>query len=253
MGNLLNFEFRKLVRQKSFYICNLVLVVLIFLSAFMTKALFDNMEEITQPLPTAVGMVQTALSGGNAALIIGIFVALFASEDYTDGTMKNIYAKGYSRTQVYGAKLVSVAFFSLTACLVSFAGSFAAGAVFFEIGSGLDIHTLLVLLTQTIVMVLGYTALFFAISMILKKTGSAIAGCIVAPMLISLLFGMADSFLQNDKFKFADYWLDGLFSSITQSASAVTNEAMLTAAAVSVVYAVICTAVGVNIVKRQEL
>lgn len=253
MKKLLNFEFRKLIRQKSFYVCNIVLLVLIFLSALMSKAVFDNISDLEQPLPTAFGMLQTSLSGGNLTLIIGIFIALFACEDYTDGTIKNIYAKGYSRSEVYFSKLTAVCIFSIIACIISLAGSFVSGLLFFEMGSVIDFHTIAVLFSQIFVVVFGYTTLFFAISVILKKTGSSIAGCIVAPMVVSLIFSMADSFLHNDNFKIANYWLDGLFGSITKTASDVTGRTLIVAVIVSAVYAIICTAAGLKIGKKQEL
>lgn len=253
MNKLIKFEFRKLLRQKSFYVCNIVLICLIFLSALMTKALFDNIEDITAPVPTALDMLETALSGGNITLIIGIFVALFSSEDYTDGTLKNIYAKGYSRQKMYFSKLLAVFFFSFIACIISYAASFAAGMMFFEIGSGFDVHTLIVLIAQTLFVILGYTSLFFTISILFKKTGSSIAGCIVAPIVASLVFNMVDSFLNISNFKLADYWIDGLFNNITQTAASVTNENIIIALLMAIAYAAAFYVIGTNICKKQQL
>ena len=256
MKKLLNFEFRKLVRQKSFYVCNIILLGLIFLSALMSKAIFDNIENVEnveQTLPTASNMLQSSLTGGNLPLIIGIFVALFTCEDYTDGIIKNIYAKGYSRIEVYFSKLIAVCIFSAVACLVSIVVSFASGLVLFDIGSGMDAHAVLVLATQVFVIVFGYTTMFFTISTILKKTGGSIAGCIVAPMVVSLVFGMADSFLHNNNIKFANYWLDGIFESIAKAPSDVTRSTLISAVVISAAYAIVCIAIGIKTSKRQEI
>lgn len=253
MNKLIKFEFRKLFRQKSFYICNIVLICLIFLSTLMTKAIFDNIEDITQPIPTALDMLQTALSGGNITLIIGIFVALFSSEDYTDGTLKNIYAKGYSRQKLYISKLIAVYIFSFITCIICYAASFAVGMMFFEIGSGFDIHALIVMSSQALFVVFGYTSLFFTISTVFKKTGSSIAGCIVAPMVASLVFNMVDSFLNASDFKLSDYWLDGLFNNITQATASVTNGDIITAALMAIAYAAVFYMIGTNVCKKQQL
>lgn len=63
MGKLLHFEFRKLFRQKSFYICNVLLLAFVFLSAAISKLVAENSEQITEPLPTAIGILRSALQG----------------------------------------------------------------------------------------------------------------------------------------------------------------------------------------------
>ena len=125
MRKLLRFEFRKLFRQKSFYSCNILLLIFIFLSAVISKVVVDNAEELTVPLPTTFEMVRSALQGGNVILILGVFTALFVCSDYTDGTMKNIYDKGYGRTNVYFSELIAViTFLSLYVSSVGVADSF---------------------------------------------------------------------------------------------------------------------------------
>ena len=75
MKVLLTFEYRKLFRQKSFYVCGILLLAFVFFSAAVSRLAADNAQEIAAPLPTAIGMLRTALQGANATPIIGIFAA----------------------------------------------------------------------------------------------------------------------------------------------------------------------------------
>lgn len=119
MRKLLQFEFRKLRQQKSFYICCFLLIVFVLLSALLNKIILEHSADPIQA-PTGTDGITSALASGNITLIIGIFTALFVCEDFTDGIIKNIYAKGYSRNKVYFSKLIVVLFFP--SLLVSFVG-----------------------------------------------------------------------------------------------------------------------------------
>ncbi len=250
MGKLLHFEFRKLFRQKSFYICNALLLAFVFLSAAISKLVAENSEQITEPLPTAISILRSALQGANLTLIVGIFVALFVCADYSDGTIKNIYAKGYTRTAVYFSKLIAVFAAVVVFCGVTWCGGFLSGKLMFETGSGSGANLFGALLSQLLT-VFGYAGLFFALAMVIKKTGGSIAACIVGPMLFSLLFTAADTILNSETFALADYWLDGLFGSLVQAGA--TGETILTAALLSFIYTAVFTVVGVIFNKRQAV
>ena len=248
MGKLLQFEFRKLSKQKSFYICSFLLLVFVVVSALLSKIIFENSTE-TMQAPIVIDMVKSALSGGNAVLI-GIFTALFVCEDFTDGTIKNIYAKGYSRTKVYFSKFIFVLFFAVISCAICWLGGAVAGSLFFEAGVAIDGTFIATLLAQ-LMTILGYTCLFFAISMVFRKTGGAIAGCIVAPMLVSLVFNTADSLLNSENITLGKYWLDGFWGNLSQSV--VSNETIIIAIAMSAVYMVLFTVVGALINRKQTI
>ena len=250
MKKLLNFEFRKLFRQKSFYVCGILLLAFVFLSAAISRLAVDNAEKITAPLPTAIGMLRTALQGANATLIIGIFVALFVCADYSDGTLKNIYAKGYTRTSVYFSKMIAVFSAAVIFCIITWCGAFISGRFFFETGTGFELNIIGTLAAQ-LLSVFGYTALFFALATIIKRTGGSIAACIVGPMLFSILFAVADSVINSETFALSDYWLDGLFSGLTQTV--VTRQFMMLAVIFSLVYTAVFTAVGCVFNRKSQL
>ncbi len=116
MGQLFRFEFRKLFRQKSFYICGCVLIGLILLTAITLNMIYSlsqgNMEAggVTVSasddgfLYTGIYMLVGAVSSSNFTIVLAIFLSLFVCSDYTNGTLKNIIARGYSRTRIYAVK-----------------------------------------------------------------------------------------------------------------------------------------------------
>ncbi len=248
MGKLLKYETRKLFKAKSFYICLAVLAAYLFLSVLLQQTIYgalDESELANTELPTAASILQSALSSSLTTLILGIFTALFVCEDYTDGTLKNICAKGFKRETICCSKFITVLIFALAACIVSWICGYIFGAMFFESGT-IDGKVIASLLAQLIV-VLGYTAVFFAVSIAIRKTGGAIAGCIVAPMLVSLVLSIVDSFLNFESFAFTDYWLEGLFSSVAS------GEKIVAAIVLSIIYAVIFIAAGIFVNRKQEV
>ncbi|MCD8040382.1 MAG: ABC transporter permease [Clostridia bacterium] len=248
MGKLFKYETRKLFKAKSFYICLIILAVYLFLSVLLQQVIYNALDEselANTTFPTAASILQSSLSSGLTTLILAIFTALFVCEDYTDGTLKNICAKGFKREIICCSKFIAVLIFALAACIVSWICGYVFGAMFFE--SGTINGKVIASLIAQIIVVLGYTAVFFAVSIAVRKTGGAIAGCIVAPMLVSLVLSILDSFLNFESFAFTNYWLENLFS------SAASGEKIATAIVLSIIYAAIFTAAGIFINRKQEV
>ena len=122
MGNLLRFEFRKLFGQKSFYVCTLLLLLFVFLSAVLSKLIAENADDASYPALMTVNILRSSLQSANLPLILGIFTALFVCTDHADGTIKNIYAKGYPRTAVYFSKLTAILAAAALFCLAVWCG-----------------------------------------------------------------------------------------------------------------------------------
>lgn len=109
MKNLLKFEFHKLFKQKSFYICTIIMLVLSFFSILLNKSLANN-PELNMAMPMVMSSLLTAVNSSNFTMICGIFIALFVCTDYDQQTIKNVYSRGFSRSKVYFAKYI-VCFF----------------------------------------------------------------------------------------------------------------------------------------------
>ena len=100
MNRLIKFQVRNMFKQKSFYVCLCLLIlmgpILTFIGAFNTT----NYETI-KVMPQMVSLLS-----GEISLLSTIFIALFCCLDFNEGTTKNIIGRGYSRTQVLLSKYI---------------------------------------------------------------------------------------------------------------------------------------------------
>ena len=256
MKDLLRLEFRKLRTQKSFYICLAIMVAMILISGFTYKMLADHAEaiaEITegeQSLPLSGGAFMLSfLSASNFSLISAIFVSIVVCGDYESQIVKNVYARGYSRNSYYFSKLLYVFAVTTVMFIATFAVSALLGLVLFGF-DGVEGKIFLLIAMQYIV-TMAVIALYFSIAFMIKKLGGTIAVCIFAPMLVSLLFELADTALKLNDFKVASVWL----SSFTTDLSVLTvgMGRIIACVLLSVAYAVAFIFAGCAVNRNSEV
>ena len=224
MMNLLRLEFRRLFRAKSFYICTVISLVMILISAATTKMVL-NMASSAEEFGEAFGsMLQTPTSfsllkstaSSSLTMVLAIFLSIFVTEDYTSDTIKNVYSKGHSRDRVFFAKCISAFAASIIMILVCALFSFALGKIFFgEVGTpGKNYASSLL---AELVILLAYVSLFFTIAIAFKKTGTSIAVSIIGPLLVGLLLTLGNTMIKSDDVNLSDYWLDSRLTILSQS------------------------------------
>lgn len=112
MKNILQFQFHKLFRQKSFYIILLVALALIAVISIPERIL-----SAAFPADTAgMDIAKNTLNFCQMTLLLGILTPMFVCADWDQDTLKNIYAKGYGRGMV---------------CFAQFAAMLAAATILF--------------------------------------------------------------------------------------------------------------------------
>ncbi len=214
MGRLMHFELHKLIRQKSFYICLIVAVALLFATVYTTVLLTKDTAEPADVGVDGMDVMIGAVSGGALNMVIGVFVPLFVCEDYASGTIRNIITRGYTRLGIFSAKLISVLLAAAVMTLACIASGYIIGAVLGGAGEqSFDASVVKLLLCQLAVM-LAEAALFYAVSSILQKTGGAIAICLVLPMVMSILLALADTALAEKEIELSGYWIDSISSTL---------------------------------------
>lgn len=208
MAKLLHFEFHKLIRQKSFYICLAVAVAMLFISTYTTYLMQKDAVDVSQMGIDGMSVMIGAVSGGTLSMVIGVFVPLFVCEDYVSGTIRNIVTRGYTRLGIFLAKLIAVLFASAIMTIVCMAAGYLVGVLFCAPGEQpFDAYTVKILLCQLAVM-LAEASLFYAISTVLQKTGGAIAICLVLPMVLTIVLALADTALAEKEIQLSGYWLE---------------------------------------------
>lgn len=249
MKNLLKFEFHKLLKAKSFYICTTIIFLMslltIIINLLVSKIEYEGM---SMPKASALETMVGAISSSNFTMIAGIFVAIFACYDYEQQTIKNIYSHGYSRNTVYFAKLIVCLISTLIMFAITLAFNYLMGLILLN-GPYKDGNYLGLILGQ-IIYCLTYSSFIFALAVIIKKTGFSIALAILGPSLITLIITLIDSLLKLKDFKISSYWF-GSFSSDLVSLST-TNNRLLIVIGLSFAYCILFVLGGYFINKKQE-
>ena len=255
MKELVKLEFRKLARSKSMYICLAIMLGFILLSAVAYKILiasaidlgevgaqFNNIDVISFTL--------TTLSNANFFIILGIIAAITFCFDFEEGTIKNIIARGYSRTSLFFAKVLNIICSTTFMFICSFAFSFGVGAIFFGVGNS-NIASMLGLIGIQYLICLAYAMFFTFLSALIKKKAAAIAINIVAPLAVTVLLTVVDAIIKSETFSIANYWLDGMI--INVSALGASTAFILTAIIGSLIYLAIFISLGVLVSRKTEV
>ena len=257
MNKLLSLEFRRLLRAKSFYICTAIALIMILISAATSKMLLNiaSSEEFNEAFggaaiqaPTSLSMLK-GVASSSLTVILAIFLSIFTAEDYSADTIKNIYAKGISRDEVFFSKYVSAIAATLVMFLVCALFSLVMGkAMFGEFGTAGKnyVGSMFAILLS----VIAYATIYFTIAICLKKTGASIAVSILGPLLVGLLLSLGNAALKSDKISLTDYWLDGRLTILTQAN--VEGKEVLIGFIIGVVVLLVAGAVGFVVNRSSE-
>lgn len=244
MKNLLKFEYHKLFTSKVFYICCILSAALVGVYAITTNELLGS---TVSNYPTADFVVKV-MNNSYISIILAIFIAIFACSDFTHETTKVILSKGYSRQNIFLSKLICVLSASLIMFIFSIIIAFIIGTTTYAY-TGISTSLFKILCVQAII-ILAFSSLFFMVSMILKKAGSAIAINIVSTMIISVLLMVINQVLNIKKFSLDSYWLGSLFSNV--SAISVSHELLMRGLVCSIIYIICFIIIGFFVFKSNE-
>lgn len=236
MGNMLKFECRRLFKKPSFYVCLglcaafIILNIVVMRIAFNeTLRYYDSMSNFKERFAEDFSPHMLVLNNVGVSMmstIMAIFMGIFVCEDRVKGTIKNIYARGYSRTDVFLAKFIVA---NITAILIFAAITLVAyisGLVMFATKpfevTPLKVNGVWLLVLGKLVAVLGVTALYFMLSELIGTTGFSIAANIFLPSIASAVLSIGLEliffFATNGDFDYAtvakiiEYWIYYLVS-----------------------------------------
>ena len=213
MFKLLNFEFRKLIRQKSFYICIAAMLALLVGSAYTTE-LMTAKSGVEDPSLSGISYLMEAISGSALSAVLAVFIPLFICEDYASGTIRNIITRGFSRLEMFIAKLIAVLAATVLMTAVCLAAAYLVGTAFWGAGEpSLGSEQIKILLCQLAV-IAAYATMFFAISSMLQKVGGSIAICLILPMAAVILLSLADAALAEREIELSGDWIENLGRSL---------------------------------------
>ncbi|MCU6748173.1 ABC transporter permease [Faecalicatena acetigenes] len=179
MYKLLAANFSRLKKDKTFWICNIFMIVL---SVFLEITYYRNMilHDFTITLETLFFTYCTFIG-----ILLSAFVSLFIGTEYSDGTIRNKIVVGHSRSAIYLANLLTCCFAGLIMCLCFILPTLAIGIPLFGFFSA-DLRFILLIFILSIVMTFAFVSLFTLVSML--KQSRAIASVINILGVFLLLF-----------------------------------------------------------------
>ena len=247
MGKLLSFEFRKLFKQKSYYICTAICLLM----GYMTLDRFSGGGGgygFAQSLVSAVDI-------SSLTMLLGIWAAIFICEDYTVGTIRTVISRGYTRTAVFFAKLITLCCGTVIMLLLCWLVCGLAGIALFD-GSDMDFSISVIFsLAAQLMLVLAYACICNAIASAVQKTGVAVAVCAVLPVIVFILLAFVDASLYGKGGIFTDvlleeYWINDLISAVGNIEP--TEESLRLAFNSSGIYIIATVVLGwISVIKRE--
>ncbi|MBE6644959.1 MAG: hypothetical protein E7612_06245 [Ruminococcaceae bacterium] len=241
MKKLLKFELSKIKTRKSLYICTAIMVAMLLLNVLTMWGMDYLMSDLygEEDAGMLAGMFQndmistvlSAAGNGSFTLLCGIVIALFVCSDYSQGTVKTVVARGFSRTRIYFAKLAAIAVMSVFMYLTVILFGWLFGMLFFGFDAPSDL-TWLATLSVQFVSAIGFAAFAFFLSAVLRKTVLAVIAIIAFPAVIELVITMIDLFAETN---IGDYWITTVFTMLSQSG--IDSTRIIIALFVSVAYA----------------
>lgn len=246
MKQLIAFEFRKLLQQKSFYICLAIILALIGLSGAVNASLKDNSDIIFTF--TVASFTKNALISSSFFMILGVFVALFCCDDVSNNTLKNLYSRGFSRGKVFFSKYIVSLCGSIFIAVISFIFAFLVSKISADDSTS---DSLFGSIVSQIIVVIAYHSVFFTLSTIIGKVGGSVAINIIGPMLVLTVLTLITSLLKLDSVNLSDYWLESAINGLTTPT--IETKAFIKAIVMSVIYTVVFIPLGYIMNNKKEL
>ena len=258
MKDLLKFESRKLFHAKILYICIIIVIAVLLLFMGVQKLTDVLMEEISGA-ESDLFLIGTGNSGLSwmlssltpyVVMVFGVFTAVYVCGDFGNGTIKNIFSRGYSRTEVYFSKYLISLFVQLGFGLVAMLVGFLGGTLMWRIGGGWSAKVILLVLIQ-LVGIAAYNALFCFFAALLKKMAPTMILAIATPFAFSLILSLLDLLIESRRFNISDYWISGCISSA--SSIGAREGDMIRGFVIALVYIGIFTVCGWLLARKREV
>lgn len=250
MLNVLRADFYKLRRSKSFFICLGILaaVVAYIIVDFSSSAHIK--EQLSPSTFHWIYMIfeEKAFLPYFLPVLQAIFITMLITNEYSTGTIKDSVSLGFSRTQIYFSKLITISVGSILMMLVALVTTAMTSIFVFGIYGSFLMVDLLLLVRMFLIQGLLYTAygsLFLMIAFLIKNVGGTMAFSIF----FSLIIGSLSSVVGNS-------YIGRILLLMNFSPTAVPYPQavdMWIAIAVALAYLILCTGLGGFTFKKQDI
>ena len=240
MFNLIKFEAYKCAKAKGLYIC----LIISLLTATLYGVIRKNSSVSTYARNyISFGLIET--------LMLGIVVGIIVCADSSQGTIKNIIAKGYSRKKLFVAKYVSTLVVSLLYALVCLLYAIMLGLLLSKKGGSISTADIISILLEMLG-IIALHAMFFGISEMIEKTGGSIAINIAFPMVLSVALLGVDAFAEkHTNISFSDFTIGSAINEFADYTSM--NSDIVKGILVCIVFTAVFLVAGFFVNKKKEI
>lgn len=237
MNKLIKLQLRNLFHNKLIYVILALNLVLGPILTYLTT-IFSAKAKMPKVLP----QIQTDLSS-EIGLLCGIFIIIFCCYDFSEGTTKNIIARGYTRIQLLFSKYIV----SLIGLLVVYAATILLSIILFA-SSGIGYHGDMPLIFTCIVFnIITLTIVYVTMTFILEKSSTAIIVYLFVPSVIQFVLTLIDSQLHVDASR---YWVDNVMNAFMDKP---TIENLGLSIVIYLAYSIVFIVGGSKIINKKEI
>jgi ABC-2 type transport system permease protein len=238
--SILKSELYKLKISKPFYICLFICIAFVALLCLSGNT-------------GAVNMIEQILSLPLLPIICAIFVSLFASYEFQNGTIKNYVSKGFNRTAIYLSKLTACGAAILTMYAAQIVLSYITGTILwgFDPQGVATITNMSTMLAGVGLLLLAYLSVFVFISIWLRSAAASIAVNLCIVFLLPIFLKAISFIIGDGSIQPEDYWIS---ANITALATLTPQSgAVLQGVIVGLCYLTGATIIGNILFKRQDI
>lgn len=272
MINLIKSDFYKLFRSKGFYICTVLSIAFAFITLLISDFSYNTIENVvntaTSPeaqesfsellgeKPNMVNMFPDSFVSLFLSVFISIAVSLFIAQDFSSGVIKNIVSKVSRREYIFFSKFITAIFITFVILVANFI-TFLFGSLalwgFCELPQNFY-PELLRMCGLEFLAFIAITSVFTIISLLVEKTGGAIAinVCILylSGIILNLISLIINKVLKSE-FSINDYWVFDYPNAL--ASYTLETDVIVRCSLVSVATIAIMTLLGILLMRRKEI
>lgn len=285
MLNLINAELYKLKKSKTFKICIVISIILStilaskFIQKFSYPENFFQQNELGKFLYSltseknattfslfGVGTgwnvlimsTENAISytvssiglGAPISFLFSIFISIFISTEFNNGTIKNIITKGYKRKTIYFSKLIVSCISSVLFLYIFLIFSFINGFINYGIGNINDklLYTTFIFFIYQTFIHISISAVFTMFSMLFKNIIVSLCSCLFILPMFTSMFQFIDIFTSSNLYS---YWIS--YQSSVFNTLEIVETDLIRGLSISSFYLIISTLIGIYFFKKCDI
>lgn len=268
MNKLLSYQFKYILLTRIFRVVIVVLACFSAMSVLLLKygtnliPNMSNMVEIVDELSTD-GLPSMTMYGSDALIsgigdaivtLLPILIAIFVSSDFSEGTIRNILTRGYSKPQYYISKLLTCFLITTILIIISSGIQTTLATLFWGFGDGtVGFARVILIFVIKVISVYALASICVMLSFFFRRVnGIAVAVNIIAIRFIPFFLTSLASIMKRELNTFSRYEISTIISSLTDSSNC-SNDMIFHALILSIIYIVLSTSIGMFYFRRKDI